>query len=282
MILTLIITYAILIFLFGLLGVFIPVRLKKIGKLLLNKKYSTPKKMLFIEKLFSFLTLDRLQSIASGVFLAIALIHLIPSAIINIKHTWVFNDNNTLYIIIPMAIVGTVFTLFLALEHSALWFKHKNNHKVSITVFSFSWTSLFIHSIFAGIALGITTKTNNKAEIIASVTLFIAILLHKFSVSLALTTELLKTEKINKYSFILGIIFSIATPIGILIGYFSGQNINTLFLGIFISISAGVLLWLGTLHDLGESILLKKCCNIDNYLFTVFSFLLLGGLAFIK
>ena len=186
---------------------------------------------------------------------------------------------NNFYIVIPLVIVGSVFTLFLALEHSALWFKHKNNHNVNVKIFFIGWFSLFIHSIFAGIALGITTAGKTPSLHAASIGLMFAILLHKFWVTLSITTELLKDKNINKYSLLLGVIFSIATPLGIIIGNIAGKSngINSFSLGVFISIAAGVLLWLGTLHGLGESILLKKCCNFDNFIFTVIGFAVLAG-----
>ena len=76
-------------------------------------------------------------------------------------------------------------------------------------------------------------------------------------------------------------IFCISTPIGILFGTYLTQLIspNSLLEPIFNSIAAGTFIYLGTLHGLSRSFMVKKCCNLKNFSFVVLGFTIMAVVA---
>ncbi len=266
----LIISYVFLILFAALMGFIIPVVKKrfKIGK-----------------------TFDSLESLATGVFLGAALIHLIPDAISSFHELKPKID----YPVI-MLIVGSVFLLFLLIEHSFAYYNHKKYHssfninnqeldidnpqktslsKTNTLILACSTTlALTLHSFFAGAGLGLANS--NGLEIV----MLIAILSHKTVAGLALTIELYKTNSKRWIKILLFTIFAIATPIGLILGYTIKINFdNEIITPILIAFSAGTFLFLGTLHGLSKSVLGSKCCKVWNFLWVIVGFLIMAIVA---
>ena len=76
-------------------------------------------------------------------------------------------------------------------------------------------------------------------------------------------------------------IFALMTPIGIFIGWYFGQGIETKSLAdpILIAASAGTFLYLGTLHGLEQCVMVERCCNLRNFSFVIIGFLLMASVA---
>eukprot|EP00730_Choanoeca_flexa_P014459 TRINITY_DN6331_c0_g1_i3.p1 TRINITY_DN6331_c0_g1~~TRINITY_DN6331_c0_g1_i3.p1 ORF type:complete len:292 (+),score=26.26 TRINITY_DN6331_c0_g1_i3:85-960(+) len=119
---------------------------------------------------------------------------------------------------------------------------HSNLHLIDSPWIAIGLTvALCAHSIIAGLALG-TSETKAAA-------VFIAILAHKLVAAYALGSELLLT-KINK-GFQWGIIglFSMSTPLGIIIGLAIASSVesnNTM--AVIKSLAAGTFLYIGGAH----------------------------------
>ncbi len=236
-------------------------------------------------------TFDSLESVATGVFLGAALIHLIPDAI-DAFHQ---QKPNIDYPVV-MLIVGSVFLLFLLIEHSFAYYNHNRYHsninldsqeihidkttkntlsKTNTLILACSTTlALTLHSFFAGAGLGLATSSG-----IATIML-IAILSHKTVASLALTIELYKTKAKTWVKIFLFVIFAAATPLGLILGYTIKLNFdNQLIMPILIAISAGTFLFLGTLHGLSKSVLGSKCCKVWNFLWVIVGFSIMSLVA---
>jgi zinc transporter 1/2/3 len=124
--------------------------------------------------------------------------------------------------------------------------------------------ALSLHGLFEGTALGVMKTMRN------TIFLLLAILAHKWAESFALGISFYKsgTEKGNFIKMI--ILFSLFTPLGIIIGLiFSGNGL--LIQGILLSISGGTFLYVSASEVIVEEF------SITKYKFWKYGFYLLGG-----
>lgn len=207
------------------------------------------------------------ETLATGVFLGAALLHMLPEA------TLLFRNLGYHY---PFAfiITGTVFLVFLWFEHlgKELYHHHEANHPAFAIL---AWAMLSIHSIMLGAALGLA---HHNPMIIM---LFLAIITHKWAESFAIAVQLNKSSMSKKNNMIFFFIFSLMTPIGIYFGWYFGHGIEThsVFDPILIAASAGTFLYLGTLHGLERCVLVERCCNLKDFSFVIIGFLLMASVA---
>lgn len=207
------------------------------------------------------------ETLATGVFLGAALMHMLPEAhqsFYNLGYEYPFS----------YALVGLVFLIFLWLEH--LGQEIYENRDVSSPAFAvLAIVMMSVHSLILGTALGLTQYNS------LIIMLFLAIMAHKWAESFAISVQLNKSSLSLGRSQLLFLIFSLMTPLGILIGGVSGQNHHTdsLFDAILLSISAGTFLYLGTLHGLERCVMVQRCCNLKYFSFVIIGFLLMGAAA---
>ena len=124
--------------------------------------------------------------------------------------------------------------------------------------------ALSLHGIFEGIALGVM---NNNNECII---LFIAIIAHKWAESFALGISFYNAKIQNKIFIEMLAIFTIFTPLGILIGmYFSKSGL--LIEGIMLSISSGTFVYVSTSEVIVEEFSSKGSKHLK------YIFYLMGG-----
>lgn len=207
------------------------------------------------------------ETLATGVFLGAALLHMLPEA-------------NALFISMgyhyPFAfiITGAVFLIFLWFEHlgKELYHHHNAEHPAFALL---AWAMLSVHSIMLGAALGLA---HHNSMIIM---LFLAIITHKWAESFAIAVQLNKSSMSTNKSLIFFFIFSLMTPLGIYIGWYFGHGIEThsLFDPILIAASAGTFLYLGTLHGLERCVMVERCCNLGDFSFVIIGFLLMASVA---
>ncbi|MBA2648097.1 MAG: ZIP family metal transporter [Legionella sp.] len=208
------------------------------------------------------------ETLATGVFLGAALLHMLPEA------NALFKDMGYHY---PLAfiITGAVFLIFLWFEHlgKELYHHHNANHP-SFAILA--WTMLSIHSIMLGTALGLS----HQSSII--IMLFLAIITHKWAESFAIAVQLNKSSMSTKISLWFFVLFSLMTPLGIYLGWFFGHGVEThsIFDPILIAASAGTFLYLGTLHGLERCVLVERCCNLWDFSFVIIGFLLMSSVAY--
>ncbi len=207
------------------------------------------------------------ETLATGVFLGAALLHMLP-------------ESNAMFLHMgyqyPFAyiITGIVFLLFLWFEHlgKELYHHHDRTHPAFAIV---AWLMLSVHSLVLGAALGFSH------EYALVIMLFLAIITHKWAESFAIAVQLNKSSLGTSSSIAFFLVFALMTPLGIFIGYYFGQGIQThsLFDPILIAISAGTFLYLGTLHGLERCVMVERCCNLRDFSFVIIGFLLMASVA---
>lgn len=207
------------------------------------------------------------ETLATGVFLGAGLLHMLPEA------NFLFLKMGYNY---PFAfiITGAVFLIFLWFEHLGKELYHHNDatHPAFAIL---AWGMLSVHSIMLGTALGIS---HHHSMIIM---IFLAIITHKWAESFAIAVQLNKSSMSMNTSLIFFILFSLMTPVGIYLGWYFGQGVetNSLFDPILISASAGTFLYLGTLHGLERCVMVERCCNLKDFSFVMIGFSLMAVVA---
>ncbi|HAT8966125.1 TPA: zinc transporter [Legionella pneumophila subsp. pneumophila] len=207
------------------------------------------------------------ETLATGVFLGAALLHMLP-------------ESNTLFKEIgynyPFAfiITGVVFLIFLWFEHlgKELYHHHDAEHPAFAIL---AWAMLSVHSLMLGAALGFTQYNS------MIIMLFLAIITHKWAESLAIAIQLNKSSMSTRKSMVFFFFFSLMTPLGIYFGWYFGHGVetNSLFDPILIAASAGTFLYLGTLHGLERCVMVERCCNLSDFSFVIIGFLLMASVA---
>lgn len=207
------------------------------------------------------------ESLAAGIFLGAGLIHMLGDA---------SRDFYAAHVAYPLAflLAGAMLILLLLLEHIAgEMYHHKGTASNSFAVLSV--VMLSIHSFLAGAALGLT------GSVAVTLVILLAIMGHKWAASFALSIQINKSNLCLKHSILLFLIFSLMTPLGIIIGSFTLHSLQLypLIEPIFMSLAAGTFLYLGTLHGLEQSILVKQCCNLKMFCYVVLGFVIMAVVA---
>lgn len=216
------------------------------------------------------------EALASGVFLGAALIHMLADA------NEQFESLNIHY---PIAflLAGLTFLFLLLLEHigteiqhpqcHSLSSPHKNDSTSGIAVLSVIMLS--IHSLLAGTALGVSSS------IVDITIVFIAIIAHKWAASFSLAVQLNKTTLPLTEKLLLFSCFALMVPLGILGGAYITNVTHDIELlpPTFNALAAGTFLYIGTLHGLNRAVMVKRCCNLREFLFVIIGFLIMSLIA---
>lgn len=211
------------------------------------------------------------NAITAGIFIGAALFHMLPEAMIQI-HQLTSND-----------FLWTIIICLLTMQSMNLWSRLlKTPHQLAISA---SLSSIFIvimlgvHSLCEGMTLGFTTALN------AFLAVFIAIIFHKSAASFALTSHLLRHQysRISTHSIML--IFSLLSPLGIIIGATSitifSTRVDAWLAGVFLSIAAGTFVYIA-LYEYIIPLMHGPVVNRKSYLlFCALGIILMGLLALI-
>jgi zinc transporter ZupT len=110
--------------------------------------------------------------------------------------------------------------------------------------------------------------------------ILLAILAHKWAESFSLSVQINKTTLSIKSSLIIFFIFSIMTPLGIMLGssIASMSSLHPLLEPIFSALAAGTFIYIGTLHGLSRSAMIQ-CCNLKHFSFLILGFVLMAVVA---
>lgn len=237
--------YALIIFAVSMLSAFVP--------LYYSKKDRFSKKELMVG-----------ESLASGIFLGAALLHMLNDAA---------RDFISLNYHYPIAylLAGCMFLTLLLLEHIGREVnEHSGNNNILFVLLSVIMLS--IHSLLEGVALGI------RSDFSLLLIIFIAIIAHKWAASYSLAVQIRKNNLSSKVSWLLFLFFAIMTPIGIFFGNLinTGLSANSIISPIFSSLAAGTFLYIGTLHGLNRAVMIDKCCNLNDYFYVLLGFSLMA------
>ena len=208
------------------------------------------------------------ETLATGIFLGAALLHMLPEAnnqFVSMGYRYPF----------AYILTGAVFLFFLWFEHlgKELYHHHDNTRHPAFAILA--WGMLSIHSLMLGTALGL----NHSNSII--IMLFLAIITHKWAESFAIAVQLNKSSLSRNKSLMFFLSFSMMTPLGVFIGWYFGQGIETRSLldPVLLAASAGTFLYLGTLHGLERCVMVERCCNLRDFSYVIIGFLLMATVA---
>ncbi|KAI8360108.1 zinc/iron permease [Mortierella sp. GBAus27b] len=243
-------------------GVFMPVIASKVRILRLSNK------LLTLGKQFG-----------TGVILATAFIHMMPTAMANLSSPCLgstFSEKYTAFggVFILLSSLFMHWIEFVAVEHNERRIReaavsqddqthnhrsphaqetgHSHAHGLSLLDESQRRISTYIleagiaaHSVIIGVSLGVSTGSEFTG-------LLIALVFHQFFEGFALGARIADLAFDTSYThYILALIFSLTTPVGAAIGigvsstYNSSSKTSLLVEGVFDSISTGILLYMG-------------------------------------
>jgi len=183
------------------------------------------------------------DAFASGIFLGTALFHMLPESV------ELFSSLET-GIDYPFAelLCAFGFLILLFLERVSETISHSK--KTSNMLPYMIAIILIIHSLIEGAVLGVNTSFETALFI------FIAIIAHKSSESFALAVVLNPTNLSLKAVIAIVAIFSLMTPIGIMIGTSISEGLEMqsakYLTAIFNAFASGTFLYMSTLHHINH------------------------------
>lgn len=210
------------------------------------------------------------QAFAAGVFLALSLTMMLPSAFHLFSRAFPELDY-------PVASVIAIlsFLFLLLLEHAVERLQRhgrKDDNGPNPPIIPVIMTCMIaVPSFFLGTALGIS-----KTE--AAVFILIAILAHKSSAGFALALKMVRSTLSRSRVFLLFMTFACSTPLGIILG----EHVHTM-LGFYamvvvkafvLAIASGVFLYMSTLHELKDTPLIVDCSSRKGFTVAVVGFVL--------
>ncbi|MCF7792933.1 MAG: ZIP family metal transporter [Candidatus Cloacimonetes bacterium] len=213
------------------------------------------------------------NAFAGGVFLGAGLIHMLPDA----QSGFAAISSNSDYPWFAVICIAGFLTIFF-LERVLLHHSHDsvpetdniavNNNPSRILYPYVLMFILSIHSIIAGIALGIEEKA------IQAIVILLAVLAHKGTAAFALGVSMLRNNTDKKKYRSMITFFSFMTPLGIMLGYLfsvllSGSS-EQIFEAIFDALAAGTFIYVAVMDILDEEFTIRE------KLITKFSFVLVG------
>lgn len=203
------------------------------------------------------------QVFSTGVFLALALTLMLPSALHIFKHI-------APEITYPLAsaIAILIFLTMLFLEH---YTRHINNKKgqpiekpESSVIPMVMIVTIGILSFFMGTAIGVS-------KIQAAILLLVAVLAHKSSAGFALSLKMVQSNMSRRQVFVVFTLFACSTPAGIFLGdelhKILGMTSMLWIKAVILSIAAGTFLYMGTIHELSNSSLITQCKHRKGFIF---------------
>lgn len=191
------------------------------------------------------------EAFACGIFLGASLLHMLPHAL---------HADSSVPSKQVLLWVGTSFLGMLLLEHISRYFADHNQRSLPLI----ATTILSIHSISAGIALGMAKSPETLMVVL------VAILSHKWAAGFALAVLLVRSLQSNVW-LPYGL-FVLMTPIGIFFGH-QLIPVHNHEIGIYVhAIAAGTFLYIGTLHGLKQAVLVDRCCDLKAFVWVLIGF----------
>ena len=210
--------------------------------------------------------LPRSESFAAGVFLALAMVMMIPSSLTVLSN--VFPDSD---LPIGSTIATIVFLVFLVLLGLRQYMSRRIGGEYNGAVPLLMTLLIAVPSFFLGTALGIS-----GAE--AAILILIAILVHKGSAAFALALQMQRSNLPRGIVLTAFTGFAFATPVGIVVGQEIQQIVTPQSLmiikGVILGVAGGTFLFMSTLHNLARSPLIVLCGRKREYGYMLAGFIL--------
>lgn len=200
------------------------------------------------------------DAFASGIFLGAALFHMLPDAITDFAQ---WNPRSHYPFAESICAAGFLLLLFLERLSHASSTTEKTPHSLPYMLA----VILVIHSLIEGAALGVNVNLATASII------FIAIIAHKSSESFALAIILNRSDLPIKILVTIILIFSLMTPLGIVLGTTLTTILHTghgtLLTAIFNAFAAGTFLYMSTLHHINHHHRLNEAESLFEFVFLV-------------
>ncbi|QDU09762.1 ZIP family metal transporter [Gimesia aquarii] len=205
------------------------------------------------------------EAFSSGVFLALSLTMLLPSAF------QIFRQQlPELNYPIGSVIAIIAFLSLLAMEHMTTHAIECERIKVKsdrlpARIPLIMTSMIALPSFFLGTTLGMSDNT-------AATLVFIAIILHKGTAAFALMLTMVRSTLTRSQTVILFTFFASSTPLGILLGGFVHKEFaasTALVKATMLSLGAGTFLYMGTLHEMKHASLIEHCGKRNCFLIMV-------------
>jgi zinc transporter 1/2/3 len=181
------------------------------------------------------------EALGGGVFLGIALFHMLPDAEQTFQQ--LYGADHYPY---AELLCAAGFAVLLFLEKIVLQTARPLNSENHSAVPYVLPLVLSVHALIEGTALGINVTVTNALII------FIAIIAHKGSESFALATNLGRSRLSMKFAMTLFFIWALMSPLGVTLGSVLADHSQThtgqLLAAIFNAFAAGTFLYIATLH----------------------------------
>lgn len=197
------------------------------------------------------------NSFAGGVLLGAGLIHMMGDAADAFSETWPTMDYPAAYLI-----AGFGFLLILFVERVAV-----RSHSLSevelvpqtaasrpaVLYAGILLLALSVHSVFAGLALGLQGSTGSSLAIL------LAILAHKTVAAFALSVSFVREGRTGRQSVRALLLFCAMTPLGIVLGILlhagATQAVDQRIEAVFNAVAAGTFLYIAALDIMAEEFL---------------------------
>ncbi|WP_462321276.1 ZIP family metal transporter [Halochromatium sp.] len=219
------------------------------------------------------------ESFASGIFLALSMLIMLPSAHAQLTKTpgippypWAF------------LIAAIAFLALLAFEHLLTHIRERVEGSTDAVSLSDRTTELVpilltvligVPSFFLGAALGVSE------DAFSIVLILVAVLAHKSTAGFALALKMVQSTLSRPQVFALFLVFALSTPIGIVVGDDVAATLGTSAMlttkALVLAMAAGVFLYMSTLHDMRHSPLITTCSGFWGFLVLVAGFVITAG-----
>ena len=213
------------------------------------------------------------EAFSSGVFLALALLMMLPSSFTLFRQ--IVPD-----VEYPIAsiIAVSAFLILLAIEHltgQVVRDKEQDIARETVettpAIIPLLLTAMIAApSFFLGVALGVSSG-------VQATLIFIAIILHKSTAGFALALTMVRSTLSQRQAVLLFLTFAVLTPIGVILGGVARDlqpDWLPLFKACVLALGAGTFLYMGTLHELKRAPMIEYCQNPRCFFTMVIGFLL--------
>ncbi|WP_146372718.1 ZIP family metal transporter [Symmachiella macrocystis] len=217
------------------------------------------------------------EAFTSGVFLALALTMMLPSAY-SVFHQALPGIEYPVASVIAVA----TFLILLATEHLLSHLADDSlpspDEVRTPAIIPIMLTAMIaLPSFFLGAALGISDR-------FAAFLIFIAVILHKGTAAFALALTTVRSTLTRKQGILLLTCFALTTPMGIVAGELAGKYMSgnaLLIKAVVLSLGAGAFLYMGTLHELKRAPLIEHCCKLSCFLWMLAGLLITAAVRWI-
>lgn len=195
------------------------------------------------------------EAFAGGIFLGVALFHMLPESTASFNR--ILGPDAYPY---ANLFCAAGFMFLLGMENIILRLSKNWQNPIPYLLA----VVLSIHALIEGSALGINTTLAD------AVLIFIAIIVHKGSESLALAANFARNSALSSYSVMVFLFFSMMTPLGIFLGSLLAETTavsvqNPYLEPIFNALAAGTFLYIATLHKIHHQHIHECLGNLKEY-----------------